>query len=88
VVDGDDPVERHLEDRGLARGSPVDQHGAGPLRRNEVPDAGAELPDCYWLRIPPDPGGRSGVIRALVPVDLGAVGAKRRATSGSERSDG
>lgn len=40
------------------------------------------------MRIPLDPGGRSGVIRALVPVDLGAVGAKRRATSGSERSDG
>jgi hypothetical protein len=40
------------------------------------------------VRIPLDPGARSGVIRALVPVDLGAVGAKRRATSGSERSDG
>ena len=46
------------------------------------PAAGARL------RIPLDPGARSGVIRALVPVDLGAVGAKRRATSDSERSDG
>ncbi|HEY5050045.1 MAG TPA: hypothetical protein VII50_04030, partial [Acidothermaceae bacterium] len=34
------------------------------------------------LRIPLDPGTRSGVIRALVPVDVGAVGAKRRALSG------
>ncbi len=34
------------------------------------------------LRIPADPGGRSGVIRALVPVDVGTVGAKRRALSG------
>ncbi len=34
------------------------------------------------VRIPIDPGGCSGVIRALVPVDVGAVGAKRRALSG------
>jgi len=33
------------------------------------------------VRIPVDLGGCSGVIRALVPVDLGAVGAKRRALS-------
>lgn len=30
------------------------------------------------LRIPLDPGGRSVVIRALVPIDPGTVGAKRR----------
>ena len=34
------------------------------------------------LRIPVDPGSDSGVTRALVPVDPGAVGAKRRAQSG------
>ena len=34
------------------------------------------------LGIPLDPGARSGVIRALVPVDVGTVGAKRRALSG------
>ena len=27
------------------------------------------------MRIPADPGGRSGVIRALVPEDVGSVGA-------------
>jgi hypothetical protein len=34
------------------------------------------------VRIPVDLGGCSGVIRALVPVDMGAVGAKRRALFG------
>ena len=34
------------------------------------------------VRIPVDLGGCSGVIRARVPVDLGAVGAKRRGLSG------
>jgi hypothetical protein len=49
---------------------------------SELPDVQALVIDDTGfpkMRIPLDPGGRSGVIRALVPVDPGAVGAKRRA---------
>jgi hypothetical protein len=45
-------------------------------KRRRVPTRVVEV------RIPADPGGRSGVIWALVPEDVGTVGAKRRALSG------
>ena len=77
------PAARCLEMATTAQSKPTTPAAAnGQTGVTMVADGAVSHAEICVVRIPVDLGGCSGVIRALVPVDLGAVGAKRRALSG------